>query len=139
MPYAFGVNQLDVDVLTNANVTTSGAQTVNSSELDVSGVEGNILLTVSARASGTGTVTVAVEHSYTTSTGFTAVPAAALINANTGEADTFDTWSTAASTQTLGLRKDLLRRYVRVTYSGTNLNQNIATFAVTMFKYTERD
>lgn len=136
MSFVFNVNQNRQFLLTNAAITTTGSATVNSTVLDTANAEGQILLIVSARASGTGTMTIGVEHSFDNTT-FVSVPAAALVDAITGDQATFDVVTTSASTQARALRTDLLRRYVRVTYTGTDLAHNVAAAAVITRKYTE--
>lgn len=134
MGFAYLNNGLDVDIVTNANITTTGG---SSSELDLVNVEGSLLAVLSVRASGTNTMTTVIEHSETSGSGFTTVDAAAVIDPDTGVADAFDTVSTSASEQVRGLRRDLLKRYIRFTYSGTSLDQNVAAAFVYQKKYSD--
>jgi len=124
-----------LDSLYNGVITAgSGA---NSSELDVEGFVGNIFINVAARAGGTNSMAITVEHSETSGSGFEEVPASALFNPLTGEADTFDAVTTAATDQTLGLNRQQLKRYVRVVLAGTTITQNTAITAAGQPQMTE--
>lgn len=124
-------------VLLNANVTTTGAGSESSNELDVSQYEGDLILVVSARASGTGTMSIAVEESNTTGASFDDVLADALVDTE-GENDTFDNVAATASNQVLVVKTSLCKKYLRVTLSGTNLDQEVAIVALAEKKYTDR-
>ena len=120
--------------LLNAAVTGSGA---NSTALDVQPYDGNIFLLVDARSGGTNNVTIAVTHSDDNSS-FSAVPASAIFNIDTGAAATFSTVGASASSQRVGLNNQQLKRYVRVELTGTTLSgHNFAIVAGGQPKYTE--
>jgi hypothetical protein len=119
-------------VLSNAVFSTTGG---NSGELDLAGIEGTVRLTVNDRASGTAAATISVTHSETTSTGFTAVPADALFDLETGDAATFANLSTSASDQTLGLLTQRCKQFVRVEIAGTGMTHNLAIVAAVGDKY----
>lgn len=128
MPNVYA-GQLQTTVMSNSNLTTSGADTVNSGELDLINADGTAILTIHDRASGTAVATIAVTHSLTTGGTFTAVPAAALFNLATGAAAAFTDLSTSLSVQSLGLHLQQLRRFVRVEFTGTNIDHNLAVVA----------
>lgn len=121
--------------LLNAVYTTSSGG--SSAELDTAPYVGNIFIDVSARASGSNTTTVTVEHSDTSGSGFAAVPASALFNPNTGAAASFANISTTAYDSYLGLNRQQLKRYVRVTFAGTSITQNVSVVAAVQPEYTE--
>lgn len=98
-----------------------------SAELDVSQYVGNIFINVSQNAGGSDTLVVTVEHATTSGGSFGAVPAAALFNPATGEADTFDNLVASATDQTLGLNRQQLKRYVRVVLTGGSSFDNTAS------------
>lgn len=124
MPITYAdVLSLDVQ---EANLTTSGADTVNSDEFDLQNLEGTGLLGITDRVSGTAAATIAVTHSETSGGTFSAVPAAALFTPSTGVAGTFTALSTAASEQSLGLHLQLLKRFIRVEFTGTDIDHNLA-------------
>lgn len=124
-------------VLLNTNVTTTGAGSVSSNELDVSQYEGDLILVLSARASGTGTMSIAVEESNTTGASFGGVLDDALVD-TLGDNDTFDNVAATASNQVLVVKTSLCKKYLRVTLSGTNLDQEVAIVALAQKKYTDR-
>ena len=114
-------------VLSN-NVLISASTGASSTALDTSDYAGNILLAVFARTGGTAAATVTVEHSHDNSSWAT-VPAAAITNPVTGAATAFTGWSTAVYSQSLAVDKTRIRRYLRVTISGTGLTQNFSIVA----------
>jgi len=128
MPIVYA-GQLETTVMSNANVTTSGAATANSGELDVINGDGTAILTINDRTGGTAAATIAVTHSLTTGGTFTAVPAAALFNLSTGAADTFTALTTSVSDESLGLDLSQLRRFVRVEFTGTDIDHNLCVVA----------
>jgi hypothetical protein len=128
MPIVYA-GQLETTVMSNANLTTTGAGTANSGELDIINGQGTAILTINDRASGTAAATIAVTHSLTTGGTFTAVPAASLFNLSTGAAATFAALSTSASDQSLGLDLSVLRRFVRVEFTGTDIDHNLCVVA----------
>lgn len=110
-----------LDVLQNANITGAGS----TGEFDVSQAVGNINLIVSDRTGGTGATTVSVEHAETSGGSFSAVPASALFNPATGDADTFDNLGTTGSEQDLALNRQQLKRFIRVTWGGTVTSHDV--------------
>lgn len=134
MGFVYANNAIDVDIVSNANITSTGG---SSSVLDLVNVEGSLLAFLSVRASGTATMTTVIEHSESSGSGFTTVSASAVIDPDTGDADAFDDVSTSASEQIRGLRRDLLKRYIRFTFSGTGLDQNVSAGFVFQKKYTD--
>lgn len=124
---------LVVESLANEAVSGTGG---NSDVLDMENVEGNVFINIAARAGGTNSMALTVEHSEDNSS-YAAVPASALFNPVTGEADTFDAVTTAATDQTLALNYQQLKRYLRVVYAGGTLTQNIAVTAAYQPKYGE--
>ena len=99
-----------VSVLQAPATITADAQTT---ALDQSVLEYNALITVSVAAGGTGTLSIAVTEADTIGGAYTAVPASALFNPDTGEDDTFDDVTTTESNQTLALNLDKCKRFVR--------------------------
>jgi hypothetical protein len=134
MGFAYFNNQVDIDFNFNAAITTTGT---SSTAFDRAVVEGSFLASVNVRSGGTNEMAISIEHSDASGSGFTAVPAAALINTDTGVPATFASVTAGGGTQTLGLRADLLKRYVRFTFSGASLTQNASAVFAFQRKYTE--
>lgn len=109
-----------------------------SASLDVSKFVGDVFLNVAIGASGTDTPAITVEHSADNSS-FAAVPASALFNVSTGDADTFTTpTASTASDETLGLVRQQLKRYVRVVLTGAVSSARTASIvAIGQPQYTE--
>jgi hypothetical protein len=118
----------------NAAVSGSGASTTG---VDITLFYGVLALNIAARAGGTNTMAIAIEHSDSLASGYTAVPAAALYDPSTGAPATFASVSTAATNQTLGLVTQQLRRFLRVTFSGSSLTQNVAVTLAGSVPYSE--
>lgn len=98
--------------------------TANGSAVDLSTLSEPVIAAILHSAAGTGTsptLDISFEHSEDGSTGWSAIPAAALTDAN-GDASTFtQVTNSGASQQVKALRKQLLKRYIRVvrTITGT--------------------
>lgn len=127
--------RLDVD---NLFVEAQASNPDYSASLDVSKYVGDIFLNVACNATGTDTPAITVEHSADDST-FAAIPAAALFNVGTGDADTFTTpTASTAQDESLGVVRQQLKRYVRVVLTGAV--SSARTFSITAVgepQYTE--
>lgn len=121
-------------LLSNAAFSSSGGSTTGR---DITPYTGNLFLLVSDRAGGTAAATVTVEHSTDLSTNYSTVPANALFNVNTGADATFADLSTSASTQVLGLNRQQLKKYIRVTIAGTGITHNLAIVLAVQPQMTE--
>lgn len=102
----------------------------SSSGLEFTGIDlincpgGSVQVKVYAITGGTGTSTITLEHSADNSTWAT-VPAAAVLNYNTGAVTTLSTFSTTGTNQTVAVNRELLRRYLRITITGATLTQSV--------------
>lgn len=101
------------------SITTSSTA-VNGTGVDLSNYDAAVLVYVDAPQFGAGSAVFTVEDSEDNST-FAAVAAAALVNPNTGVADTFTSVTTSSGSieETLALKKEVLKRYVRVVVTPT--------------------
>jgi len=127
--------RVDLDNLYVGLVNTNPEPTA---ELDVSKYVGNIFINVAQNAGGSDTLVVTVLHCATSGGSFTAVPASALFNLETGNADTFTSLAATASDETLGLNRQQLKRYVLVNFAGASNNDNtVSVTAGAMPGYTE--
>jgi hypothetical protein len=136
--YAYLPNQLRIEASIPAK---SVSATENGAAIDISDTEGSLLVVVSSPvASASDTVTYTVQHSYNGTTGWEAVPAAALIDPETGAPDTFTQVTDAVAVfETLGLKRDSLRRFVRVvaTIAGSTVTAIVSGYIIAQRKYTE--
>lgn len=117
------------NTIANASASTADGSTLDGTGIDIGEISGTVLVRIDAAAASSGeTMTFTVEHSYDNST-FTAVSASALVTPGTGAAGTF-TQNTAsvAVNETLALKRDLLRRYIRV--KGTAAGNGTPTYIV---------
>lgn len=120
--------------------STSGeaATAHNGTGIDIGEATGPILVTVDAPVASSGdTIDFTVEHSYDNST-FVAVGSDALVNPDSGEAATFTQVTAAVAVfQTRALKRDRLRRYVRVvaTTAGSSISVSFAAYVLFAKKY----
>jgi len=88
-------------------------------------VGGALLVNVNGLTGGTGTATIILQHSVDNIT-FATVAAGAVLNNNTGVVTTLSTFSTTGTNQTVAVNREWLRRYFRISVTGTTLTQQIA-------------
>lgn len=107
------------------SVTAAGA--TNGSAIDINDLEGNIAIlahAILATAGTNPTLTFTVEHRANASDSWSAVPADALIDPDSGEATTFEVVTNAANggLQVLGLVRARCKAQIRVigTVAGTS-------------------
>lgn len=136
--FSYLPNQLRVEASIPAK---SVSATENGAAVDISDTEGSPLVVINSPvASASDTVTYTVQHSYNGTTGWENVPAAALVNPETGNAATFTQVTDAVAVfETLALKRDSLRRYVRVvaTIAGSTVTAIVAAYIIAQRKYTE--
>jgi hypothetical protein len=127
--------QLEVD---NLFVEAQASNPDYSASLDVSSYVGPVYINVACNATGTDTPAITVEHSADDST-FAAIPASALMDPTTGDADTFTTpTASTAQDETLLLNRQQLKRYVRVVLTGAvSSARTFAITAVGQLQYTD--
>lgn len=127
-------NQLNTQAsLLAQSVSSESATAHKGTAVDVGESIGPVLVLVNAPvASASDTITFTVEHSHTTTDGdFTAVGADALVDPASGEAATFTQVTDAVAVfEALALKRDRLRRYVRVvaTTAGTSISGTFAAY-----------
>lgn len=129
MGLAFLVSNAVVAASLTSQRSTAAAGAINGTAVDIAAYTGNNMLAwVNAPVASSGdTITFTVEHSEASGSGFSAVPAAALVSAATGAAATFTVVTDAvAVSQALGLDMSLLKRYVRLvaTTAGSSIDVN---------------
>ncbi len=104
--------------------------TASSGGLTYTGVDlincpgGAVLFNIYAITGGTNVATITLEHSANNASWAT-IPAAAVLNNNTGVVTTLSTFSTTGTNQAVAVNRELLRRYVRISISGATLTQSI--------------
>ncbi len=91
---------------------------------------GAVVVNINGLTGGTGTATITLEHSTALGSGYVAVPAAAILNNNTGAVTTLSTFSTTGTNQTVAVNRELLRRYLRINVTGTTITQTIAFITI---------
>lgn len=125
-------NQIEVKASLRVQNSTAAAGAINGTGIDISNYEGPIGAVVDAPVASTGdTIDFTVEHSED-NTSFAAVPAAALVDEN-GDAATFtQVTDVIAVFETLYLKRDQLKRYVRLvaTTGGATIDVNFAAYLI---------
>lgn len=115
--YMMLANQISIKSSIRADAyTTANAATLDGTAVDIGESVGPVMVTVDAALASAGeTMDFTVEHSFDGTTNWAAVGADALVDPSTGAPDTF-TQNTAAVAvfETLALKRDRLRRYIRV-------------------------
>lgn len=114
-----------IEAIPPTSVTAAGA--TNGAAVSINELEGNLAVlahAILATAGTTPTLTFTVEHRVDSGDSWGAVPAAALINPDTGAAATFGVVTAAANVglQVLGLVRALCKAQIRVvaTVAGTS-------------------
>lgn len=137
--FSYVANQLQVSASLLVQNSTAAAGAVNGTGVDIGELEGPLLVTANAPVASSGdTITFTVEHSSDDSS-YGAVDADALVNASTGAAATFTQVTDAVAVfESLALKRDRLKRYVRVvaTTAGSAIDVNFAAYIVGLKKYT---
>lgn len=122
-----------LDSLANEAVSGSGG---NSDSADLLNTAGNLFLNVSARASGTNTMSLVVQHSEDNAT-WSTVPSGAVYDRATSTYVGFSDVTTSATDETRMLNRQQLKRYVRVAYTGSTLTHNVAVTLASQPQATE--
>lgn len=117
------------------DVVTTGAQ-LRSSAVDVSAFEGPLLFVVSFRSGGANSAATTIVECDTSGGTYAAIPAAALVNPDTGAADTFDAVVAGGGVQVMAVLKEYCKRYLKVSVDGTSITQNVAASVVATKKYS---
>jgi hypothetical protein len=127
-------NQAEITSSLKAQRSTASAGAINGDAVDLAKYNGPVLLKVSAPAASSGdTIDFTVQHSEDGSTSWASVPAASLVNPDTGAAATFSQVTDAAAREeTLALKRDNLRRYIRLvaTTAGASIDVVFAGIVV---------
>lgn len=139
MSFTYAANKLRVVPSITAQLSASSAGAINGTAVDVKDLDGPILVHVNGPVASTGdTTTFTVEHSYDGSTSWTSA-ATLLVNPDTGVETAFTVMTDAvAINQTLALKGESLRRYVRVvaTSAGTSIANYFTAVLIGQKKYT---
>ena len=136
MALAWLLNQASVTASLVTQRSTAAAGAINGTGVDTrSFVGNNFLVYVNAPVASTAdTITFTVEHSEASGSGYSAVPAAALVDSS-GAAATFTVVTDAvAVSQALGLDASLTKRYVRIvaTTAGGSIDVNFAGYLIAL-------
>lgn len=130
-------DQLSLNVSLAVQESTAAAGAINGTGVDIGEATGPIWVSVHAPvASASDTIDFTVEHSYDNST-FAAVSADALVDASNVAATFTQVTDAVAVNQQLILKRDRLRRYVRVvaTTAGSTIDVYFAAFIIFSKKY----
>ena len=138
MAFFYTANQLQIQASHLVQRSSAAAGAINGTAIDIGETEGPLLVTVNAPlASAADTINFTLQHSEDNST-WVAVAAATLVNPDTGVAATFTQVTDAVAVfQTLALKREVLKRYVRVvatTACGT-IDVTFATYVLSQKKY----
>ena len=115
-----------------STVATSSAA-VNGTAVDLANYDAAVLVTLYTSILSAGTAVVTVEESSTGSSAWTTVAASAIVDPDTGVATAFTTPGAAIVNQTLAVKKEGLKRYLRVTITPTGATGSWTAY-ITGFK-----
>ncbi|GAB4434175.1 MAG: hypothetical protein Kow00120_00370 [Anaerolineae bacterium] len=115
--------------------------TVQGNGVDISGLEGDLIVALDSTAGddADATLDLTIEHRADATDAWAAVPAAALYDPTTGEADTFtQVTNAAASTQQLALKREQLKPEVRavLTLAGATPEFTCGVYLAGISKYS---
>lgn len=129
--FAYVANRLEIVASLTAQRSTAAAGAINGTGVDIGESEGPILIHINGPvASASDTITFTVQHSYDNSS-WANVDSSLLVDPNTGEAATFTVVTDAvAISEELALKREALRRYVRVVATTTGSSIDVLFTAV---------
>jgi hypothetical protein len=126
-------NQAEVKASHLVQRSSAAAGAINGTGVDLANYVGPVLIHVNAPvASASDTINFTVEHSEDNSS-YSAVPASELVNPDTGAAATFTQVTAAAAVnETLALKRERLKRYIRVvaTTAGSGIDVTFAAYVI---------
>jgi plastocyanin len=136
--FTYLANQIQAAASLRVQRNAAAAGAINGTGVDIGEVEGPVLVMVDAPLASAGdTINFTVEHSEDNVT-FTAVAADILVNPDTGVAATFTQVTAAVAVfETLALKRERLKRYVRVvaTTAGAAIDVTLGAWVLTQKKY----
>lgn len=113
-------------------VTTSSTD-INGTAIDLLNFDGAVLVTVYATQLGAGSANFLIEESEDGSTSWTTVPAAQIVDPDTGEALALTAAGTSAVVnETVAVKKETLARYLRVTVDPTGATGSFTAYVTGM-------
>ena len=131
--FTYAPNQVEVKNTVPPTTTSASSTDINGTAIDLANYDGGVLVSVYSTDLSAGTANWLVEESEDGSSGWAAIAAAALVNPATGVAATF----TGASTngiveETLAVKKEVCKRYLRVTVDPTGMTGSVAAYITGM-------
>ncbi len=113
----------------------------NGSEVDITGLEGDLVVSLDSSAGddADATLDLKIQHRADSTDAWADIPAAALYDPTTGDADTFDqVTNAAASQQQLALKREHLKAEVRavLTLAGATPVFTCGVYLIGVSKYS---
>jgi hypothetical protein len=131
--FTYAPNQVEVKNTVPPTTTTTSSVDINGTAIDLANYDGGVLVSVYSTDLSAGSANWLVEESETGSSNWTEVAAAALVDPATGEADTFTDASTSGIVEeTLAVKKEVCKRYLRVTVDPAGMTGSVAAYITGM-------
>jgi hypothetical protein len=131
--FAYPANAIEVKNTVPPQTTSASSTDINGTAIDLANYDGAPLVSVYSTDLSAGSANWLVEESETGTGSWTEVAADALVDPDTGEPATFTDASTSGIVEeTLAVKKEVLKRYIRVTVDPTGATGSFAAYATGM-------
>jgi hypothetical protein len=131
--FTYAPNQVEVKNTVPPETTTASSTDINGTAIDLANYDGGVLVSVYSTDLSAGSANWLVEESETGSSAWTEVAAAALVDPATGQPDTFtDAGTSGIVEETLAVKKEVCKRYLRVTVDPTGATGSFAAYITGM-------
>lgn len=131
--FAYPANAIEVKNTVPPQSTTTSSTDINGTAIDLANYDGAPLVSVYSSDLGAGSANWLVEDSEDGTTGWAAIAADALVDPATGDAATFTGASTSGIVEeTLAVKKEVVKRYLRVTVDPTGMTGSVAAYITGM-------
>lgn len=132
--FAYLANTVDVKNTVVPTTTSASSTDIDGTAIDLAQYDAAVLVSVYSTDLSAGSAAWLVQESATGVGSWTAIAAAALVDPDTGEAATFTGASTSGIVEeTLAVKKETLKRYLRVVVDPTGATGAFAAY-ITGFK-----
>lgn len=127
--FTYAANIVEVKNTVPPQTTTTSSTDINGTAIDLANYDGAPLVSVYSSDLSAGSANWLVEESADGSSSWTEIAAAALVDPDTGEAATFTDASTSGIVEeTLAVKKETLKRFLRVTVDPTGMTGSVCAY-----------
>lgn len=131
--FTYPANAIEVKNTVVPSTTSASSTDINGTAIDLANYDGAVLVSVYSTDLSAGSANWLVEHSETGSSNWSEVAADDLVDPATGQPDTFTDASTSGIVEeTLAVKKETCKRYLRVTVDPTGATGSFAAYITGM-------